>query len=370
MTGPSPVDDLLERLGRGEIPEAARMAAARGALPLPPPDLLRLQAHLATHDVEEGVRQAAAEALTSRDTAETCDLLGAKDLAAEVAEFYAGTPDAPEEILGALAANPVCPDTLVAGFAASAGIDVVESLLLNQVRLIRAPAVLEALEANPRLRAGQRDRLAEIRKHFLEPPPEAGPIEPATAARMGTAILQAEEEELVLGAAAAPGEDDEAAPEEEKPEEEPEEVQEEKQTTTLNRIMALTPAQKVKMAFCGTGEERHILIRDRNKVVSSSVLKSPRTNEKDVERFVRMRSLSDDIMRMIAANREWMRNYAVVVGLVRNPKTPPGISMAQLQRVNNNDMKMLQLDRNIPEVLRQQAKKIFSARTNPKSRKH
>ena len=365
MTGPSPVDDLLERLGRGEIPETARMAAARGALPLPPPDLLRLQAHLAIHDVEEGVRQAAAEALTSRDTAETCDLLGAKDLAAEVAEFYAGTPDAPPEILGALAANPVCPDALVAGFAASAGIDVVESLLLNQVRLIRAPAVLEALEANPRLRAGQRDRLAEVRKHFLEPPPEAGPIEPATAAKMGTAILEAEEEEQVLGAAAAPGEDDEA---EATPEEE--EVQEERQTSTLNRIMALTPAEKIKLAFCGTGEERYILVRDRNKVISSSVLKSPKTNEKDVERFVRMRSLSDDIMRMIAANREWMRNYAVVVGLVRNPKTPPGISMAQLQRVNNNDMKMLQLDRNIPEVLRQQAKKIFRARANPKSRKH
>jgi len=185
---------------------------------------------------------------------------------------------------------------------------------------------------------------------------------------MGTAILEAEEEEVVLGAAAPPGEDDEteAAP----GEEEPEEMQEEKQTSTLNRIMALTPAQKVKLAFCGTGEERFILVRDRNKVISSSVLKSPKTNEKDVERFVRMRSLSDDIMRMIAANREWMRNYAVVVGLVRNPKTPPGISMAQLQRVNNNDMKMLQLDRNIPEVLRQQAKKIFSARTNPKSRKH
>jgi len=368
MTGPNPVDDLLERLARGEIPEAARLAAARGALPLPPPDLLRLQAHLALNDVEEGVRRAAAEALTSRDTADTCDLLGAKDLAAEVAKFYAGTPDVPPEILGALAANPVCPDALVAGFAASAGIDVVESLLLNQVRLIRAPAVLEALEANPRLRAGQRDRLAEVRKHFLEPPPEAGPIEPAAAAQMGTAILEAEEEEVVLGAAAPPGEDDEteAAP----GEEEPEEMQEEKQTSTLNRIMALTPAQKVKLAFCGTGEERFILVRDRNKVISSSVLKSPKTNEKDVERFVRMRSLSDDIMRMIAANREWMRNYAVVVGLVRNPKTPPGISMAQLQRVNNNDMKMLQLDRNIPEVLRQQAKKIFSARTNPKSRKH
>ena len=58
-------------------------------------------------------------------------------------------------------------------------------------------------------------------------------------------------------------------------------------------------------------------------------------------------------------NRTWLKNYGVVLGLVKNPKTPPAISMQLLQRITERDMKMLAVDRNVPEALRLAARKFI-----------
>jgi ABC-type lipopolysaccharide export system ATPase subunit len=50
--------------------------------------------------------------------------------------------------------------------------------------------------------------------------------------------------------------------------------------------------------------------------------------------------------------------------LTRNPKTPPGISMQMVQRLNERDLKMLSTDRNVPEAVRLAARKFL--RKGPK----
>jgi hypothetical protein len=57
-------------------------------------------------------------------------------------------------------------------------------------------------------------------------------------------------------------------------------------------------------------------------------------------------------------NRTWTKNYGVVAGLARNPKTPPAISMNLLQRLNERDLKMLTIDRNVPEAVRLAARRL------------
>jgi hypothetical protein len=69
--------------------------------------------------------------------------------------------------------------------------------------------------------------------------------------------------------------------------------------------------------------------------------------------------VSEDVLRIISMNRSWMKNYGVVVGLSRNPKTPPAVSMRLLSRLNDRDMKALAMDRNIPESLRLAARKYL-----------
>ena len=74
-----------------------------------------------------------------------------------------------------------------------------------------------------------------------------------------------------------------------------------------------------------------------------------------------MANVAEDVLRVIGTNRAWTKNYGVVAGLVRNPKTPLAISMNLLQRINDKDVKLLALDRNVPEPLRIAARKRASS---------
>jgi hypothetical protein len=130
----------------------------------------------------------------------------------------------------------------------------------------------------------------------------------------------------------------------------------EKQSTVL-RIAGLTIAQKMALAMKGSREERSVLIRDPNKIVAVSVLSSPKITETEVGAIARMPNVSDEILRIIAHTRAWVKNYDVVLGLTKNAKTPLAISMNLLQRLNDRDLRMLSQDRNIPDVLRITARK-------------
>jgi Asp-tRNA(Asn)/Glu-tRNA(Gln) amidotransferase B subunit len=109
----------------------------------------------------------------------------------------------------------------------------------------------------------------------------------------------------------------------------------------------------------GTREQRSQLIRDSNRLVASAVLSSPKLMDAEVEAFAKMANVTEEVLRVIAANRGWLKNYGVVLGLTKNPKTPPAISMQLLQRLNERDTKMLAVDRNVPEALRLAARKAM-----------
>jgi hypothetical protein len=116
----------------------------------------------------------------------------------------------------------------------------------------------------------------------------------------------------------------------------------------------------------GTKEMRAILIRDPNKMISASVLSSPKLTEQEVESFARMATLPEDVLRTIAQNRVWLKNYGVLLGLTKNPKTPLALSMNMMARLNTRDMAQLSVDRNVPEALRIAARKKSVAATSGK----
>jgi len=124
-------------------------------------------------------------------------------------------------------------------------------------------------------------------------------------------------------------------------------------------LSGLPVKKKVKLAFKGSREQRAQLIRDPNKLVAAAVLSSPKLTDAEVEQFTKMGNVSEEVLRVIAMNRGWLKNYGVILGLVKNPKTPGAISMQLLQRLNERDMKMLTVDRNVPEALRLAARKFI-----------
>ena len=107
----------------------------------------------------------------------------------------------------------------------------------------------------------------------------------------------------------------------------------------------------------GTREERAILIRDPNRIVTAAVLSSPKMTDTEIAGIARMGSVSEDVLRTVAANRAWLKNYSVTLALIKNAKTPVAISMNLMSRLNDRDLRTLSTDRNVPDVLRVLARK-------------
>ena len=127
--------------------------------------------------------------------------------------------------------------------------------------------------------------------------------------------------------------------------------------TAVQKLAMMSFPQRLKAAVKGTREMRAILIRDPSKVIAASVLSSPKLSEPEIESFARMANVAEDVLRIIASHRAWMKNYGIVHSLTRNPKTPLGISLNLLNRLTAKDVAKLAVDRNIPEVLRIAARK-------------
>ncbi|MGB2714361.1 MAG: hypothetical protein WBC51_09300 [Vicinamibacterales bacterium] len=124
-------------------------------------------------------------------------------------------------------------------------------------------------------------------------------------------------------------------------------------------LSSLSIVERMKLAMKGTREQRAQLVRDSNRMVATAVLSSPKLTDAEVEAFAKMGNVSEDVLRIIGTNRSWLKNYGVTLGLVKNPKTPPGISMQLINRLSERDVKMLAVDRNVPEALRLVARKLM-----------
>lgn len=223
-------------------------------------------------------------------------------------------------IADALAKNPACPTAAVtraARYLTAAGI---QALLDNLERLTSDPQLIDALAHSQAVSAEQQELIHEIKKN------EA------------TNVKEIEE-------AAAEAEPDPV-----------------KRETLMQKLTHLNVVERIILALKGGREERMLLIRDRNKVVQRSVLQSPRLTESEVEAFASMANVTSDVLRIISLNRIFIKSYAIVRNLAKNPKTPLDISLHILPRLNATDLKILATNKNIPETLRNTAIKLQRSR--------
>ena len=148
----------------------------------------------------------------------------------------------------------------------------------------------------------------------------------------------------------------------------PEILEQLRKTPAFQKIMKLNVAERLQLAMKGNAEERAILIRDTAKMVAHAVIKSPKLSDNEITTFAAMRNIHEEILRVIASRKDWTKNYSTVHALVRNPKTPPGLSVQFLARLGNRDLKIVAGDKNIPELVRRQARNMFMVRTQPPKR--
>lgn len=385
----------------GKAPQPARLAAARGMLPLQQNDLLEVLVALAASD-DEQIAAAAAETLQ----AETVDnlLLAAKapDTSPNVLAYLATQPSGANEIYEAAVLNNQTPDHAIAKLAAATPTgSLLELIAINQQRLLRCPDIIDAILANP-ARSGEAERrAAETRKEFFEKERGARQIADELRARGQTAAAEFfESADLTTATGKLSFDDawliaqhievsdadidDSWLPAEryeelltETPEETAANIQRileherieggaevpAERVSLIRRVMFMNTKDRMKLALKGDREARSILIRDSNKVVCSAVIKNPRITEQEVENIASMRTVADEVLRLIAMNRAWARQYPIIHNLARNPRTPIPTVMTILLRIRTKDLETLSQNRNVSETVRRQAYRLARART-------
>jgi hypothetical protein len=158
-----------------------------------------------------------------------------------------------------------------------------------------------------------------------------------------------------------PPDDDLPDSEDEPPVEEVAEIDEEdEQYLSKYKIaMIMGIGEKIKMALTGDKEWRAILIKDANKLVSGSVIKNPRITDAEILNILKVGVQNDEIIRLICANKEWVKNYLIRKALIACPKTPLPNALRYLSTMTVKDLAGYAKSKNISSVIVTQARRIL-----------
>jgi hypothetical protein len=316
--------EVLEDLRHGRATRERKVAVCTGGAHLAPADRAEILTVLA-NDQDEMVASRAQDAILSLPVESFVEAVKREQalpaLFAYVARNLADKPG----VCDAMVQNKNCPAEYLLPVVRHLSTLGVQTLMDELERVSESPALAAALEHSTSLTVEQKNMLREIHG-------EGVPLDEA-------AIAEA--------AAAA----------------EPDVV---RRQTLIQQVAKMTVSQRVQFAIKGGSEARRTLIRDSNKVVQRAVLQSPRLTDQEVEAFASMSSLTDEILRMIAGNRTFRKNYSVVRNLINNPKTPLDVTLHMLPMLNAVDLKRLTSNKNVPETLRTTAIKLQRTRADLK----
>jgi hypothetical protein len=332
---------VVDLIRSGKAPEVIRRKGAEGNLPLPAEDLIEILTLLAAAP-EADLREKALETLRGWDHAEVRRVMASPRTAPDVLCFAAKQllPER-EELREILLWNPSLP---------------AEFRSLLKPKPARKPAAVVAAPPPPTQPSPEPHPPRPVREAAKEPPIKS---EPEPAAKL--AAEQAAVEILAKLAAGTPIEDVAGAPVEVAPEvtKRDDELTPKERETLIEKIQRMSVVQKIKAALTGNLETRSILIRDSNKIISRAVLQSPKISDTEAEGYAAAKNVSEEVLRLIAGNRKFMKTYVVVRALVNNPRAPIDVTLHLIPRINDRDLKGLSLNRNVPDVIRGMAAKAI-----------
>lgn len=219
-------------------------------------------------------------------------------------------------------------------------------------------------DAAPEVRAAALSRLKEVPAETIREYMDSGNPHPLVLAalpaicRINPETSAAPETPLV-----ADGEELEAAPVETDQDadsmEEPVNEDDEQFLSKYKIAQLMGIGEKIKMALSGDKEWRSILVKDANRLVSGSVIKNPRITEAEILTLIKAGIQNDEIMRLICANKEWIKSYKIRKALVENNRTPVQSAMKYLGTMVDKDLASFAKSKNISSVISAMAKRLL-----------
>lgn len=105
---------------------------------------------------------------------------------------------------------------------------------------------------------------------------------------------------------------------------------------------------------------RLLAVRDANPLVAQAAAKSPGLQENEVARITAMRNISEDVLRIIASDKDWTKSYQIKLNLVANPRTPFAFASRLVPHLRENDLKNLARSRDVTGAIQTAVKQHLS----------
>ena len=137
-----------------------------------------------------------------------------------------------------------------------------------------------------------------------------------------------------------------------------EEEAENRAETLLQKVQKKKMAEKIRLAMTADKETRGILMRDSNRMIQVAVISNPKITDGEVAAIAYSRQVDDEVLRRIAADKEWTRLYPVRLALVTNPKTPVGVARRLIPTLNRQDLKSISLSKSVPNLVANEARRL------------
>jgi hypothetical protein len=340
-------------------PAAAKLMAAKGIAPLRPADLLVAMYQL-SFDGDAAVKAAAEAGAANLPDKVLVAPLG-EALPPVVLHFFAERVAITRvEALEKILYNQVTADATFVRLAGRVGERETEVIVQNEARLLRCPAIVQALFMNKQARMSSVNRAIElcarnnVRVDGIPAFDEIAKSIQEDPAAVDPAVADPGFEHLLEKAAEVT--DEEAA------EEVTGATKERQRKSPVIDFGKLKLHEKIRLATLGNAYCRSNLIRDSNKMVAMAVIRSPLMTDTEVVRAASSRQIAEDVIRYIANQRDFTKMYQVRLNLAQNPKCPLGFSLRFLPTLHAEDVKVLSKSKNIPSALAIAARKLVQTR--------
>ncbi len=409
---------MIDLIRASAVPANLVQSAARGALAIPPQEMLEILVYLATESTVFGDQARLTLAGWDENICRTA--VANPGTSREVLSYFSAPANFRPALFDGLLANASVPEECLAALVASLTRDVAD-IALNSDRIIHSEKILSALADNPNLNGIQSatidERLTLLRRSHaateaIEHPPVASvqiaAIETAPehfhedkeadeeaakyiSAHAGEITTEAEKPfQPVGGVESLPAEMSDST----EPLTAPLEAATHVATTTgdgtqtvgagsaaaaqtalsaakpavpgaqargsaLQRISKLDVKGRIQLAMKGSKEERALLVRDGTKIVALAVLDSPKISDSEVEKFATQKNVLEAVLRAIPLKRRYMKQYNIVRNLVFNPRTPIDVSLGLMKNILVADLKNLSGNKDVSDTVRKLALRMF-----------
>jgi len=333
-----------------DSPKQVKLMAASGSIPLNPKDLIVvLYVLCADKDVE--IKKKAIQTLRTFSKKLILNMLD-DDLHPGIIDFLVRYHTDSVLFYEKAVFNPNTTEKTLVYLASLSDKNLMELIVSNQARVLQSRPLYDTLVKNEMISGALRSRLIELveGRYVADSQVEKEPEELASPEAQDDV---GKEEEL---------RDREGEAQEDSAATEAEEPGEEEHFNTDQKIRNMSVAEKIKFASLCNKEARTILLRDSSRTVVIAVMNSPKLTEEEVIAVAKSRQSNDEAIRMITRNKEWMKIYAVKLGLATNPKTPTGIAIRLIPFLNKKDVKDIAKSKNVPGVIANTAKKALHSK--------